>query len=83
MTQRITIPLPVMQNADAHVEPEENGNGYNWFVRIKFGDAIIGAIWYSHGIHNKPSEEEVARVAAEHMKKILFPEHAIILDGTN
>lgn len=69
--QRLSIPLPIMLNADAHVESDSD-DGYAWFVRILIGDSEIGRIKYSDSIRVKPSQEEVARVAADHLRSVFF-----------
>lgn len=74
--QRLMIPLPLMMNADAYMEWDGTGNEpgtYTWYVRIKFGDSVIGRIAYSNRTQDKPSEDDVARIAADHLRAILFP----------
>lgn len=75
-TQRLQIPLPLMLNADSYcewnAENHEDGS-YTWYVRIMFGDTEIGRVKYSDKISDKPSENDIARCAADWMRPIIFP----------
>lgn len=74
--QRITIPLPIMLNADAYLDWSGGGREhgvYTWYVRIKFGDAVIGQQAYSHSTQDRPSTEDIERIAADLLRPIFFP----------